>query len=406
MKKLSTIILALLAVLSVLDMWQYGNKAAGVDFYQFWAVGQALRTMPVDNIYRAQSRQEIAREIGRRGNEHAEFQRHRAVARNRPELETYSTPFLYAVLAVFGSADYETAFQTFHLFTLLCTLGALLLLCRLLAFSLPETLLAIVLFTGWFEPLLSDMRVTNVNQIQLLDIALLAWLLSRAPSIRRDLLSGLLLGLAVLFKPNLLFVGTLLLLWWIFARDWRRLSGNLIGVVIAAVIAAASSRFLFGSLSCWLDWTTALRNMPMEITTIEMGNYSLAMFVFRLSDFDVHQLLMALITLLGAAFVYAGRRHTDNPARIVAVLALGCLTYLLSGWLVWLHYYWLTVPALLLLLRPSGAVAVRQLGGLLGFALLTATIPFNLTDQYIIGLLCIAGAGLLYLLSLKEIARA
>jgi len=407
MKRLTTILLAMLALFSVLDMWRYGDKASGIDFYQFWAVGQALRTMPVDNIYGAADRQRVAQEIARRGNTRPEYQRHRAAARDRPVLETYSTPFLYAALAVFGSPRYETAFQTYRLFTLLCTVTALLLLCRILGFALPETLLLMVVFTGWFEPLLSDMRVTNVNQPQLALVALAAWVMSRAPSSHRDVLSGLTLGVAVAFKPNLLFVAGLPLLWWLFARDWRRLGYNLLGCGLAALLALVASTILFGSLRCWLDWLTALRRLPMEISTVEMGNYSLAMFLRQLADLDVRAALLIALPLLGAGFVYAGRKRTDDPAKIVAVLALGCLTYLLSGELVWLHYYWLTVPALLLLLRPDqNELSLRRIVALLGFLLLTATLPLDLIDPYLIGVMCISGALLLTIHTLWETARA
>ncbi len=407
MKKLTTILLAMLALFSVLDMWRYGDKATGIDFYQFWAVGQALRTMPVENIYGADDRLKVAQEIARRGNAQPEFMRHRAAARDRPVLQTYSTPFLYTVLAAFGSRRYETAFQMFRLSTILCTVIALLLLCRVLGFALPETLLLMVVFTGWFEPLLSDMRVTNVNQYQLLDVALLAWLLARAPSTTRDVLSGLVLGCAILFKPNLLFVGALLVLWWLFARDWRRLGGNLIGCALAVLLALASSGILFGSLHCWLDWLTALRNMPPEILTVEMGNYSLAMFIRQLADVDARAVLIVALPLLGAGFVYAGRKHTDDPARVVAVLALGCLIYLLSGELVWLHYYWLTVPALLLLLRPDKTeLSLRRIVALLSFLLLTATLPLDLVDPYLVGVMCISGALLLTIHTMWETARA
>jgi hypothetical protein len=75
------------------------------------------------------------------------------------------------------------------------------------------------LLLAWGEPLASEIRVGNVNQLQLGGVALFA-LARRLPApAARELVSGALLGALVAFKPTLALAPLLLL--WTLALDGR-----------------------------------------------------------------------------------------------------------------------------------------------------------------------------------------
>jgi len=142
------------------------SSTAGVDFYQFWVVGQALGHTDVTDVYSTGGRRRLGAEYLDLARREANPRR-AAVAEYRQTLETYSTPFLYAVLKTLSGGDYEIDFRNYRLLMLACLVLGVAILARLLGHSLAMTLGAIAVFSAWFAPFTSDMRVGNVNSIQL-----------------------------------------------------------------------------------------------------------------------------------------------------------------------------------------------------------------------------------------------
>jgi hypothetical protein len=90
------------------------------------------------------------------------------------------------------------------------------------------------------------------------------------PEKQAGLLAGLVLGFAVMFKPNLVFVGALLVISWLICRRYETLAFVALGSVFAAIISIISSSLFFNSWHCWFEWLRAVQSMPESIITREM----------------------------------------------------------------------------------------------------------------------------------------
>jgi hypothetical protein len=98
------------------------------------------------------------------------------------------------------------------------------------------------------------------------------------------------------------------------------------------------------------------------------------------------------------------------------MVAIGCLTYLLSATLVWLHYYILTIPMALIALRPPNSsdpepgvgMAVRRVIAAAAIILI-AEIPlrtlFSVTEPHGSAVLLNIGTLTLFALGMWELIR-
>jgi hypothetical protein len=330
-----------------------------MDFYQYWAVGQAVSSMDIDNIYSHLDRTRIGTEMARRAAIDPEASRHKSVAKRRPVLETYSSPFLYAFLGLFRFRAYETAFQTYRIFSLFCGLLAITIFCRLLSYSKIQTLAVIALFAGWFEPFFCELRVLNVNLLQLMLLAILCWMLNRKGSESWDISVGFLIGLMLMFKPNTLFVGAFLFCWYAFHRLLAKVFRMAVGTFLSVLFFGAISSWFFGSVNPWINWMGALLSLPDEIITPMHSNYSLTMMIGYVTGVDLSTVLLPLLFLFSVAFLWiisiydnttGFEAYAPKVEADIMIVGLGCLVYLVAARLVWLHYYLLSVPSILTLL--------------------------------------------------------
>src|SRR5207249_4594757 len=124
--------------------------------------------------------------------------RQRMAAQERAVLQTYSTPLLYSALGALTSGSYESDYRVFQLLSLAAGVGAVALLARLLGYSWLATLAAAVVFSDWYEPFLSDVRVGNVNRLELGLLALFLWLRGGRQGRGRRVLGGAVLAAATL----------------------------------------------------------------------------------------------------------------------------------------------------------------------------------------------------------------
>ncbi len=396
---------ALLVTVGAVRAWRTWRHSAGIDFYQYWVVGKVVTRGDIPSVYDHDSRAAIGQEFLR----HAlagPSPRQRAAANFRNVLEPMSTPFLFTALAPFALGDYDTSFDAF----LALSLGALLLgvfvLGRVIGLAPLERMLVLAFVVFAFEPVAADLRVGNVGQLHLGMVALYAWL-SAGRGTNRQVVAGAVLGAATAFKPSLAAVGPLLLASWAFDRDWRRLIAQGTGLLAGGFAAVAVSALVFGSLGAWAEWLVAVRAMPPM--AIEAGNVSAAAVAKRSWGIRLGSVLTTITGLAVMAALWRRRRLTPlAPTRDLhddlTVVAAGCLVFLISSPLVWLHYLVLALPAAMLLLAAEEHRRWLAVVALAAVAITPSAELFRVNDPVAGALIVLAGLLALFGLMLAEIA--
>lgn len=391
----------LLVIFCLIKVWNYGELNVGIDFLEKWEVGQEIAQSSAPNIYFGES-------FGYR----------------------ISTPFLYSLFYTFSTGDYGRDLLTFRLLCLVSGVLAIIGLSRLLEYPAIAAMAAIVVFMDWFQPLLSDVRVANVNQLQLGVLALFLWFQSKREWRAHNLLAGLVLGLGAMFKPNLLFVVLMLSVSWLINRRFRRATTVYAGLILAAVSAFIYSSAVYGTARCWLDWLRIVPQVSNYLYEVDTHNYAPAMLIFDRVGMKASMFLTAALLAVATAFVWVGRRNageiglqTENDEsgregelfEDMLMVAVGCLIYILSATLVWLHYFVLTVPMALIILRPSDAarptaswmVATRRVlaaAAVLVMAELPIRTLFSVTNAYHSAILLDAATLTLFGLGMWELS--
>jgi len=358
------LVLAVAVVAGAARFWNYGTWNAGVDFYQFWLVGQAAGEPETDDIYSRPDQIRIAAESLAAAHADPDAPRLFIAAEAREEIEVFSTPLLYTVFGVAATGRYQTDYQRYRTLVLLLTIGGLAILGRVIGFSWLRMMGFGAVFLLGFEPLYTDLRVLNVNQLQLAMVVLYFAIRVWGDPPFDDLLGGLVLALACLFKPNLAPAVALLGAYWLIDRRWRTLSGHAIGGVVGLGLGLAASWWHFGGPAPWMRWMEALRGLPEAWIPVNIGNFSFSAVILERTGQGVSALLLAGFMAVAVAVLawrtkripsdgtFAGL-PSPSAERDLRVLSIGILVYLLGAGLVWQHYYLLTVPAFYLAARPA-----------------------------------------------------
>ncbi len=408
---LLTVLAFVLLAGSLVFRWQYAVASSTTDYYLSWVVPEALARAPIGDIYAADAQQRmeaVLRETPAAGSQDR-LEADAAVTAELYRNGAYSihSPFLYSVMALLSRGDYEADRRVFIAFCIACFSAAVLLLGTVLGFGLPLSMLFLVFFNYQSAPLVSDMTVGNVNQVQLLQIALFSALLARA----HRFAAGVMLGLGIMFKLNTAFLLPVAALAPLLDGEWRKGSRLLAGTAAGAAGAVFLS---LASIGTWSMWGAFFRNLFARMNVpslngvcpLENGNYGLSMLLYRATNRDVSSLLaMLLLAAVAAVFLLtrrvAGRASDRERALQEAFLAAGAgsAIMLLSSPLVWLHYYLFLVPAALYLLRPAGDGGRVILRIAAGFALaLLSTLVAMLLDDVLYEAIAVNAAALLLLL--------
>ena len=419
-----------MVLFGLVSTWNYSSQLPADDFYQFWAVGRTIVSRPTANIYGEQERQRIGGELFRffsaRGSSEAVMRS----ANYRQVLEVYSTPFLYSVFGLIAWGAYEATLLLYRIACLGIASLAVMELCALCSYSVTGTLLLLAFVVTWFGPLMADLEVGNVNAIQLGLLAAVLRTLNIPDRMTASFAAGVVLGFTVMFKPNLVFVPVLLAAIRIMERRVVELGVLCIGLAVAVIVGLVFSIAMFGSLQCWIDWLGALRSMPDQIITTQMGNYALARVLLDWTGLRLSVLLVVICT--GATLVCIGlgvyrssgcrnASRDDCQSRERAFLldasavAVGCLVYLLSAPLVWIHYYVLVLPTVAIALRPTlgqdcdpqTAFCSKVLAGaaLVGFAIHPLATLMGISSPLFFTLMFSSSAVILYWLGLRELSH-
>jgi len=353
------LLILIVAFCSIVSVWHPLWRTPAIDFYQFWVVGQEVEAGHPGNVYSDEARARMgARQLAeaRAADDPARLR----TALHRSDLDTFSTPFLYAVFGAFSSGDYERDLATHRALSLLVLVLSIAALCELLGYGLPATLVAITLFACFFAPSRSDVLVGNVNHFQLGLLTLFLWLADRFRGIPGDVAGGFLLGLGAMFKPNIALVIGLLWLGWAMRREFVRIVYASVGLAVGVLAAFVWGSVAFGGVGIWARWLSAISNLPDELISVELGNYAPSRLLAESLSVDLTGWIALLCggIVLGAmarGFLRPARDTAAEPAGLedIQVAALAGLITLLSSPLSWLHYFVAAIPMLLVVLRPA-----------------------------------------------------
>jgi hypothetical protein len=291
-------------------------------------------------------------------------------------LHSSATPFLYAVIGLVSSGDYERDLATWQSLSLAAFTLGLLVIARLLGLSTTASLALLLPCLVWLSALHSDLRVGNVNSLQLGLVALVLWLQSRDAAARYGFLAGAVVAMAVLFKPNLAPIPLLLLGAWLVRGQLRKLLIGSAGMACGALIAVAWASIFFGGPGVWIDWLRDLQALMGTNFPAEHGNFNAGNVLgLQLGGLARSWLALALCALV-LAFLWWGRRHAGaeeglrERVECGQLLGLACVIQMLTSPLVWVHYFVLAVPLLVVAFRPWSEPARRGLASLLVLRLL------------------------------------
>ena len=368
--------LALLLLLNPLfSVWQYATRSPGIDFFILWSVPHVLKTHAVPNIYAPDGQRDIASALISESSSPQVSELQRVATNINMQLygnrvPAIDSPLVFALVGLTASGAYDKDLTRFTIASWLCFVGAALIFCRLLQFSPVATFLVIGLFSSNFAPLASDLRVAQVNQIQLLLLACFLLFFTRS----RGVLAGLALGMGVILKLDLLFVAFLSLLVTLADRDYRMLTRLVLGMGLALLLSVAISVSYFGQPVMWPDFIQSLpRTLSTEVAQLPMknGNLSLAVLLFSTTHREMSiYILVILMTIVSVVIFKTRWDHAGNVAtapargadesarsthRMFVAVGLGCLVMLMSSRLAWLHYYVLLIPLELYLIRPPAS---------------------------------------------------
>jgi len=355
--------------------FSYARTWRGLDYYQFWVVGQAVSRLGDTDVYSEEGRKRIGGQVLDSLPRETISDRLVAAVSRRKVLETYSTPFLYTLAGTLASGRYDADQAGFAVLSLVCGIAGVLGLCRVLRYSPLAASAAVLLLAELFAPYRSDLRVGNVNLIQLGLLSAFLCVRSLSPRRWRDPAAGAILGFAVMFKPNLAHVAAMLALGWLVNRRFGRLASVAAGAAASGVAAFTASVLFFGTWRAWSGWLAAVRSLPDDIVGIAIGNFALARMLGDAVGRRAVPLLAIAVLATAFGSLWAGRRagegtpaaaRDDDPRREalgdLLLVGAGCLAYLLTAPLVWVHYFVLAIPLALALLRPAADAAIGRAG--------------------------------------------
>lgn len=347
----------------------------GIDYFSFWAVPHIHSVVPVSNHYNEQDQRSMYHmlkdEAASTGI--SEKQRIATVAISEFNYNTlYATasPFLYAIVGSLSSGEYDSDVFMYSALSTICSILSVIILCNLLKFKSTITIVLLIYYITFFAPLQCDLRVGNVNQIQLLFISVFIFLMARS----KLLLAGLILGVSFVFKPNIFMIFLLLGLITIIDRSYKNYSPLFIGSGIGMTISVLYASWYFGRLNIWADFIQSLPKTLSGDIPISYGNFSLTMLIQKSTDIKSSiYILFILLSVFIYIIYFTGTKynlkdelynngcvqHIMDEAFIAA--SLGMTIMLLSLKVIWYHYFVFTIPLSIYLLRPVEIEAISKI---------------------------------------------
>jgi len=231
---------------------------------QFWAVGQAVKTMPVTNIYDWNQQVMIRQELGRRAATPSSSALLANALKARPTLELVGTPFLYSVFSMISTGNFASDYVQYCVLSQLLFIGALLYLCLILKFSVWETGAFIFGSTIFFWSFLHEIWLSNITFIEVGGIGGVIFLGRQKNCLLKHSLIGFGLALGFFLKPTFSYVVIFMLIRHILQNEkfhiWLEGGGFFLGTVFAFVVPW----LIFGSACTWPQWYRCAPNFLLD----------------------------------------------------------------------------------------------------------------------------------------------
>lgn len=328
-----------------------------IDYFTAWSVPKALSVTKAADIYTPEDQKALG-DVIRQLAESPTASLHQTSA-TKTIMELYDgridatgTPFIYALIGLSASGDYAKDRRNYIIICLICFMVSLLILCRLLKFSFIISLLMITFFVSAYAPIIADIKVGNVNQIQLFILTLFIWLTAKS---EHSLAAPVILGIGAMFKPTTAAVCLLSLLSPMIRREYRILIRRIFGIGIGAMLAFLISVIWFSSIRIWLHFFQSLPKTLNFSYPLAHGNFSFTKLIFDAFGKNMSLLVSGILI---AAFSYAiwKSKNSDTDDRNLTegfvISGIGIAIPLLSAGLIWVHYYILLIPLILFMMRP------------------------------------------------------
>jgi hypothetical protein len=338
----------LLAVIFALGVFRFRSDLAR-DYYQFWVVGQAVKSMVLTDVYGDQDRQRIGEyflvQARLQGASAAQID----AATYRRRINPAGTPFLYSLFSLVSTGRYDFDYDVYRIVSLAAYLLSIAVLCGLFRIPRLPAIFAVLVLTLLFGPFRLDVMEGNINQLQVGAIAFILWLQSRKRRRGIEFASGLGLGLLLMLKPNLAPLLVFFFMGSFFMSRFKTALWQIAGVTVGILFGLALPVLILGRVCTWSQWLSAFPNMVFT------PNYFI--WAVRAKLFPLRSGWFGKIEKSAGAEAVFSAGHL--------MLGLGVCVYLLASPLVHYHYFTLVVPILLFTFRrkdgESGGSSLNEL---------------------------------------------
>ena len=394
------IISVLLFINCFVGAYFYSVTSYTIDFFTWWAVPHSISKGYIKVPYPDDSRKKMAEsiklEIETTKNPNVEKRTFDDVLKYyEGRITATASPFFYTVFRFFVGDDYAKDKRKFIFFSVACFAASIFILGRLLKFSYLFICIFYALLSFWNASYNSEVRVGNVNQIQLVLITLFIFFFTKAKTIYHFFWIGFYLGCVVLFKPNLCFFIFFTFIFSLFHRHIKNTLAFLLGAALSSVFVLYQT-YSFFKLPFFYEWRSWIESCYATMSgffSVSLGNYSLPKMISLQFGVDVSLYIFALLIGLFIWVVLTYNRPFQSPfsktlepvneenSKVDAffIASFASLTMLLGSKLVWSHYHLMTLPVFLYLMRPqieSGYILKSQ-----AFIKFCTFIAFAFTTQ-------------------------
>ncbi|MBV9079890.1 MAG: hypothetical protein JO102_02085 [Elusimicrobia bacterium] len=335
------------------------------DYFQFWAVGDAVKRFDVSDIYSVRERNRVGSRYIRETSRVELGNSYKDAALARAQLEPTGTPFLYTLFTLVSTGNFDVDYAHFRSFS---AFSYFLGMYCLLIFAGVYPLVAaagLLIASNWFDPLRLDISFSNLNQIQIGMICALILLGRQKMTSRLSFLEGMFIAVVVFFKPTLVYAVGFVGLWEVLEGKWMRLRVQLAGFVAGAAVAMGSSIAMFGETVSWRRWFPSFQSIVFE------PRYTVQSFitmVFHTDNMMVFQTASVIGALVIAALLYRDAGRSPEMSVVVGpygelepvdfayrwlVSGMGIGLYIMTSPLVHGHYFLQMVPLAFYFFRPG-----------------------------------------------------